>query len=115
MYVIFLILLLALFRVAGAASHVAVFNWLEEQKTTSAIEEVGKYFNPIWPRGRGGRGGGADLPPSSLKVQKMPDFIGLKAMSRNVDKNDQQGEWRPPGPTSSGGRICCRPLPWGMS
>ena len=44
MYVIFLILLLALFRVTGAASHVAVFNWLEEQKTTSAIEEVGDHF-----------------------------------------------------------------------
>ena len=26
--------------VSGASSHVAVFNWLEEQKTTSAIEEV---------------------------------------------------------------------------
>ena len=25
---------------SGASSHVAVFNWLEEQKTTSAIEEV---------------------------------------------------------------------------
>ena len=43
-HVIFFISVLVLFRVTGAASHVAVFNWLEEQKTTSAIEEVGDHF-----------------------------------------------------------------------
>ena len=43
-YVIFFVSVPALFRVTGAASHVAVFNWLEEQKTTSAIEEVGDHF-----------------------------------------------------------------------
>ena len=32
----------------------------------------------------------------------------------NVDENYQQGEWRPAGPTSSGRRICCCSLPWGM-
>ena len=41
---IFFISVLVLFRVTGAASHVAVFNWLEEQKTTSAIEEVRNHF-----------------------------------------------------------------------
>ena len=40
----------------------------------------------------------------------------LKAIApRNFDENYQQGEWHPAGPISFGGRICCRPLPWGMS
>ena len=76
--------------VLGASSHVAVFNWLEEQKTTSAIEEVANILE---------------------SVETVNVFRVLLLMFSDKGLKKCEGEWCLAGSTCPGGGICRRSLP----
>ena len=76
--------------VLGASSHVAVFNWLEEQKTTSAIEEVTTGLE-------------------SVETANVVRVSLLMFSDKRLKKCE--GEWCLAGSTCARGRICCRSFP----